>query len=104
MRSVVTPSLLVLLLATAASAAGAAELTVFGDSYSVPVHGGAPTWVTQLRDEGAVGAVHDFAKSGAVAATIGSNSFDRQIKRWQAARRPLGDTVVYLGFNDVGGN
>src|SRR3954454_23166788 len=49
-------------------ALAASQLTVFGDSYSVPVHGGAPTWVTQLKDERAVGNVHDFAKSGAVAA------------------------------------
>src|SRR3954453_11053517 len=49
-------------------ALAASQLTVFGDSYSVPVHGGAPTWVTQLKDEHAVGSVRDFAKSGAIAA------------------------------------
>jgi phospholipase/lecithinase/hemolysin len=102
-RAVAILSFLVLLLA-AAHGASAVELTVFGDSYSVPVRGGAPTWVTQLKREDVVGPVHDFAKSGAIAATIGSNTFDRQLKRWRAARRPLGDTVVYLGFNDVGGN
>jgi phospholipase/lecithinase/hemolysin len=84
-------------------ALAASQLTVFGDSYSVPVHGGAPTWVTQLKDERAVGSVHDFAKSGAVAADQGTNTFARQIKLWSAAGRPLGDTVVYLGYNDIDG-
>jgi len=79
------------------------QLTVFGDSYSVPVHGGAPTWVTQLKDERAVGNVRDFAKSGAVAAAQGTNTFARQIKLWSSAGHPLGDTVVYLGYNDIDG-
>jgi phospholipase/lecithinase/hemolysin len=85
-----------------AAAAAAADLTVFGDSYSVPIHNGSPTWVKQI--EGSVGRVHDFAKSGAVAASVGSNTFANQIKRWTSAGRPLGNTVVYLGFNDVGGS
>jgi phospholipase/lecithinase/hemolysin len=103
MRLATKPLLLALLLAAVPFAARAgAELTVFGDSYSVPVHDGVPTWVTQLEAQGVAGPVHDFARSGAVAAPVGGNTFAAQIRRWQAGGRPLGDTVVYLGFNDVG--
>jgi phospholipase/lecithinase/hemolysin len=107
MRSTARSLLLALLLtvaAFAARAAAAVELTVFGDSYSIPVHNGNRDWPTQLRDQGAVGTVHDFAKSGATAASIGTNTFARQIRRWTGAGRPLGATVVYLGYNDIGGN
>src|SRR3954454_20518718 len=101
-------SLLLLLLLTAAAfaarAAAALELTVFGDSYSIPVHDGNRDWPTQLRAQGAVGTVHDFAKSGAIAASIGTNTSARQIRLWNAAGRPLGATVVYLGYNDIGGD
>ena len=82
----------------------ALELTVFGDSYSIPVHDGNRDWPTQLRAQGAVGTVHDFAKSGAIAASIGTNTFARQIRLWSGAGRPLGATVVYLGYNDIGGD
>ena len=66
------------------------------------VDGGAPTWVTQLKDERAVGSVHDFAKSGAVAADQGTNMLPRQIKllgrgRVSAGgyrRRPLAATTL----------
>src|SRR3954451_14149014 len=51
--------------ALASPASAATPLTVLGDSYSIPVHDGTRDWPTQLRDQGAVGQVHDFAKSGA---------------------------------------
>ena len=102
----IAPSLIVALLLAAgpAAAAAAAGLTVFGDSYSIPVHHGVTTWVAQLRDQGVVGPVRDFARSGASAASIGGDTFAAQVRRWRAAGRPLGDTVVFLGGNDVGGD
>jgi phospholipase/lecithinase/hemolysin len=109
MRDRITVVLLRVLLACGAvggiawPALAAPQLTVFGDSYSVPIHGGAPTWVTQLKNEHVVGTVHDFAKSGAVTADQGTNTFARQIRLWNAAHHPLGDTVVYLGYNDING-
>jgi phospholipase/lecithinase/hemolysin len=104
MRATARASLLVILFVVPASAADAAELTVFGDSYSIPVHRGTRDWPAQLRDQGVVGPVHDFARSGAAAATIGGDTFAAQVRRWRAGGRPLGATVVYLGFNDVGGD
>src|SRR5689334_5311982 len=107
MRPAAKSLLLAVLLTAAAFAARAAaalELTVFGDSYSIPVHDGNRDWPTQLRAQGAVGTVHDFAKSGAIAASTGTNTFARQIRLWSGAGRPLGATVVYLGYNDIGGN
>jgi GDSL-like Lipase/Acylhydrolase family len=89
--------------AAASPASAAPPLTVLGDSYSIPVHDGTRDWPAQLRDRGAVGPVHDFAKSGAIAATIGANTFARQVRLWTAAGRPRGDTVVYLGYNDIDG-
>src|SRR3954447_22414278 len=85
MRLATKSLLLALLLAAVPFAArAAAELTVFGDSYSVPVHDGVPTWVTQLKAQGVAGPVHDFARSGAVAAPVGGNTFAAQIRRCQA--------------------
>src|SRR4051794_24703576 len=89
--------------AAASPASAASPLTVLGDSYSIPVHDGTRDWPAQLRDRGAVGQVRDFAKSGAIAATVGANTFARQIRLWTAAGRPRGDTVVYLGYNDIDG-
>lgn len=96
MQTLATPLLVTTLLVAACmpAVAAAAELTVFGDSYSVPVHDGAPTWVTQLRRRGVADPAHDFARSGATVAAIRTNNFATQIKRWRAAGRPLGDTVV----------
>src|SRR5690349_8846575 len=109
MRDPMTVALVRALLTSAAvcgvawPALAGSQLTVFGDSYSIPVHGGAPTWVTQLKNEGVVGNVHDFAKSGAVAANVGPNTFARQIRLWNSSGHPLGNTVVYLGYNDIDG-
>src|SRR3954454_18314691 len=89
--------------AAASPASAASPLTVLGDSYSIPVHDGTRDWPAQLRDRGAVGPVHDFAKSGAIAAAIGAKTFARQVRLWTAAGRPRGDTVVYLGYNDIDG-
>ena len=55
-------------LAMAANPAGAADITVFGDSYSQVPRLAFPNWVTQLQDDGAVDDVNNFAKSGATAA------------------------------------
>jgi len=104
MHATARSSLVVILFAALAPTVDAAELTVFGDSYSIPVHNGSATWVTQLKQAGAVSTVHDFAHSGAVAATVGGNNFAAEIRRWQASGRPLGNTVVYLGCNDIGGD
>jgi phospholipase/lecithinase/hemolysin len=96
--------LVVLLVAAfAVRGADAAELTVFGDSYSAPAYRHVPSWVTQLKGQG-VGPVHDFARSGATASSAGGNTFADQIRRWRSAHRPLGDTVVYLGYNDIPGD
>src|SRR4051794_31722549 len=89
--------------ALASPASAATPLTVLGDSYSIPVHDGTRAWPPHPRDRGAVGRVHDFTKSGAIAATIGANPSARQVRLWNAAGRPRGDTVVYLGYNDIDG-
>ena len=61
-----------------------------------------PNWVTQLQDAGDVGPLRNFAKSGATAATIGTNHFARQLRLWREAGRPVGDRViVFLGINDI---
>ena len=90
--------------AGAAPARAAAQLTVFGDSYSIPVHDGFRDWPVQLRDQGVVGQVRDFAHSGATASSRWHINFAQQIAAWQRAGRPLGLTVVYLGYNDIGGD
>src|SRR6478736_6659764 len=72
-----------------APARAASRLTVFGDSYSIPVHDGARDWPLLLRARGVVGRIINFAQ---------------QLQRWRRAGRPLGVTVVYLGFNDIGVN
>src|SRR4051812_18605757 len=73
--------------ALASPASAASPLTVPGDSYSIPVHDGTRDWPAQLRDRGAVGQVHDFAKSGAIAATIGANTFGPAPGEWRGEIR-----------------
>src|SRR4051812_3114542 len=90
--------------AGAAPAPAAAQLTVFGDSYTIPVHDGFRDWPVQLRDQGVVGQVRDFAHSGATASGRWHINFAQQIDVWRRAGRPLGLTVVYLGYNDIGGD
>src|SRR4051812_25400886 len=89
---------------TPAAARAAPRLTVFGDSYSIPVHDGARDWPLLLRDRGLVGRIDDFARFGATASSGWHINFAQQLQRWRHAGRPLGVTVVYLGFNDVGVN
>jgi phospholipase/lecithinase/hemolysin len=90
--------------AAAAPARAAPQLTVFGDSYSIPVHDGFQDWPVQLRNQGVVGRVVDFARSGATATSRSPRSFADEIGSWRRSGRPLGLTVVYLGYNDIGGN
>ena len=97
------PSLLALL-ATAATAQAAPQLVVFGDSYSLPARDGVRDWPLLLRDAGLVGRVADFAASGTTAMTRRGPDLAREIGRWEDAGRPLGVTVVYLGYNDIGGD
>src|SRR5689334_19519742 len=87
-----------------ALARAASRLVVFGDSYSIPVHSGTRDWPLLLRDRGLVGRIDDFARFGATAWSGGHINFAQQLQRWRAAGRPLGITVVYLGFNDIGVN
>jgi phospholipase/lecithinase/hemolysin len=91
-------------LAAAPAVQAAPQLTVFGDSYSVPVHDGFRDWPVQLREQGIVGQVRDFAHSGATASSRWHINFAQQIDAWRRAGRPLGLTVVYLGYNDIGGD
>ena len=51
---------------------------------------------------GLVGRIDDFARFGATASSGWHINFAQQLQRWRRAGRPLGVTVVYLGFNDVG--
>jgi phospholipase/lecithinase/hemolysin len=87
-----------------APARAAPILTIFGDSYSIPVHDGTRDWPLLLRDAGIVGRINDFAKFGATAWSGWHINFAQQLQRWRRAGRPLGVTVVYLGFNDIGVN
>jgi phospholipase/lecithinase/hemolysin len=103
-------TILLALAALAATALGgaparaASRLVVFGDSYSIPVHSGTRDWPLLLRDRGLVGRIDDFARFGATAWSGWHINFAQQLQRWRRAGRPLGVTVVYLGFNDIGGN
>jgi phospholipase/lecithinase/hemolysin len=90
--------------AAASPASAAPPLTVLGDSYSIPVHDGARDWPLLLRARGLVGRIDDFARFGATASSGWHINFAQQLQRWRRAGRPLGVTVVYLGFNDVGVN
>jgi phospholipase/lecithinase/hemolysin len=90
--------------AASAPARAAPTLTVFGDSYSIPVHDGTRDWPLLLQDQGVVGRVNDFARFGATAWSGWHINFAQQLQRWRRAGRPLGVTVVYLGFNDIGGD
>src|SRR4051812_1923507 len=104
-----TPFLLALLAATvlggmSSPARAAPPLTVFGDSYSVPFHDRTRDWPVQLRNAHVVGRINDFAEFGATAITRHGPDFADEIREWDHAGQPLGATVVYLGFNDIGGN
>ncbi len=90
-------------LTTAAGRAQAVDLTVFGDSVSQVPRLAFPNWLTQLQQDDVVENVDNFAKSGATAANVGTNTFLRQIRRWKSAGSPVNDFVVaFLGINDIG--
>ena len=74
--------------------AAALPIVVFGDSFSQVPRANFPNWVTQLEQAGRVRVVRNFAKSGATAATIGTNHFARQLRLWRAAGRPVGQRVI----------
>ena len=57
-----------------APARAAPRLTVFGDSYSIPVHDGARDWPLLLRARGLVGRIDDFARFGATASSGGTST------------------------------
>ena len=87
---------------TAAPAVG--TLRVFGDSYSDPDREVFNDWAEQLLAEGRVAALKSYAKSGALAATVGTNTFARQIRLFKkdaVTFRPKDVTIVFLGLNDI---
>jgi phospholipase/lecithinase/hemolysin len=92
------------LAAVPAPAAAAPPLAVFGDSYSLTVRDAVDDWPALLHEQGLVGRIANFAHSGATALTRRGPDFAEQLARWRRAGRPLGDTVVYLGCNDIGGD
>ena len=88
----------------AAAAPAIGTLRVFGDSYSDPDREAFNDWAEQLLAEGRVTALKSYAKSGATAATVGTNTFARQIRLFKADAvrfRPKDVTVVFLGLNDI---
>jgi phospholipase/lecithinase/hemolysin len=88
--------------ATAAPAIG--TLRVVGDSYSDPAREAFDDWAEQLLAKGRVAALKSYAKSGALAATVGTNTFARQIRLFKADAVTFGRkdvTVVFLGLNDI---
>jgi phospholipase/lecithinase/hemolysin len=81
------------------------KLTLFGDSYTAL---GRTTrflnWAEQLKAEGDVATLASFAKSGATAATVGTNHFKKQFNAFAKTNATFDAddvTVVYLGYNDV---
>jgi hypothetical protein len=80
------------------------KLTVFGDSYSALRRKSFPNWAEQLRNEGDVATIDGYARSGAIAATVGDNRFRNQYNLWTSTSPTFGDndlTVIYLGYNDI---
>ena len=87
-----------------APALAAPQLVVFGDSYSLTLRDGVRDWPALLQEQRLAGRIANFAKSGTTAATRSGPDFAKAIHRWEQAGRPLGDTVVYLGYLDIGGD
>jgi phospholipase/lecithinase/hemolysin len=88
--------------ATAAPAIG--TLRVFGDSYSDPAREAFDDWAEQLLAQGRVTTLKSYAKSGALAATVGTNTFARQVRLFErdaVTFRPKDVTIVFLGLNDI---
>ena len=92
------------LAAEPAPARAAPQLVVFGDSYSLTVRDGVRDWPALLQQQGYVGRIVDFAHSAATAATRRGPDFAKELARWAHDGRPLGVTVVYLGYCDIGGD
>src|SRR4051794_21297329 len=89
-------------LAGAAPARAAPTLAVFGDSFSLTVRDGVRDWPALLQQRGLVGRIANFAVSGGSATPRPHRSFAEEIDHWEAAGRPRGVTVVYLGYVDIG--
>src|SRR5689334_19678574 len=87
-----------------APALAAPQLVVFGDSYSLTLRDGVRDWPALLQQRGLVGRIANFAHSSATGATRGGPDFADELAKWRRAGRPLGDTVVYLGYCDIGGD
>ena len=107
MRPARTLLLALAALATAALAApalAAPTLAVFGDSFSLTVRDGVRDWPALLRQQRLAGRIANFAHPAATAATRGGPDFADELARWRRAGRRLGDTVVYLGYCDIGGD
>jgi len=90
--------------AAPATALAAPQLVVFGDSYSLTLRDGVRDWPALLRGEGLASRIVNFAHPAATAATRGGPDLADELARWRRAGRPLGDTVVYLGYCDIGGD
>src|SRR3954447_9803039 len=90
--------------ATPAPALAAPRLVVFGDSYSLTLRDGVRDWPALLQQQRLVGRIANFAHSGTSAITRRGPDFADALAKWRRAGRPLGDTVVYLGYIDIGGN
>src|SRR4051794_1789971 len=103
-RTLLVAALAAIAAAVASPALAAPQLVVFGDSYSLTLRDGVRDWPALLRDRGWVGRIANFAHSSATAATRSGPDFADELARWRRAGRPLGDTVVYLGYCDIGGD
>ncbi len=60
--------------------AAVSRLVLFGDSYTMLNRAAFPNWAEQLRSRGVARSLGSYAKSGAIAANIGTNTFARQIR------------------------
>lgn len=90
-----------------ARAATLGTLNAFGDSYTQTYWQSVPSWVTQLRGQGAVAVRANYGRAGATAggANGGRATFDGQVGEWERAGRPQARrTVVYFGYNDINGS
>lgn len=79
-------------------------VAVFGDSYSDPNRRSWPNWAEQIRNDGSIKTLYDYAKSGAKANYGSAPSLNQQIDSFFNARvghssRDL--TIIYMGYNDI---
>lgn len=85
-------------------------MRVFGDSYSdirFTDSKRVVNWTSNLKNNGTVATVDNFAIGGARVAPDNHKSLVHQIDSMEATKKPIGDadlTVVYLGHNDINRN